>query len=94
MEGPVDLFEKDPPAKMVDALTSVRLLGRRSAVPDDFSRARLDRDCEPGLWAERIRTYPDRRLQVSIFARNRFHGDAPAPARPPLSKLAGNPPPS
>ena len=72
----------------------IRLLGRRSAVPVDFSRVRLDRERELSMWAGRIRAYLDRRLEVFAFTNNRFQGHGPSTARALLTRLAGNPPTS
>lgn len=70
----------------------IRLLGKRSAIPDDFSRVRLDREPELTLWAGRIRTYLPRGLAVFAFANNRFQGHGPASARVLLAKVGPNGP--
>ena len=59
----------------------VRLLGKRSLVPDDFSHARIDRGKELDAWAEKIRAFADQGLQVFVFANNRYQGHAPATCR-------------
>lgn len=68
--------------------TYIRLLGKRRAVPDDFSRVRLDREQELTWWAGRIRSYLERGLEVFAFANNRFQGHGPATARTLLARLA------
>jgi len=89
-----DLYYMPKLDKVTTDFSYIRLLGRRSAVPDDFSRVRLDRERDLSLWAGRIRTYLDRRLEVFAFANNRFQGHGPATARALLTRLAGNPPTS
>jgi uncharacterized protein YecE (DUF72 family) len=66
----------------------IRLLGKRSAVPGDFSHVRIDRDRELALWAGRIRGYLARGVTVFAFANNRYQGHGPATARALLSRLA------
>jgi uncharacterized protein YecE (DUF72 family) len=69
----------------------IRLLGERSAVPDDFSHVRhvrIDRDRELALWAERIRGYLARGVSVFVFVNNHYQGNGPATARAFLSRLA------
>ena len=65
-------------------------LGKRSAVPDDFSHARIDRDRLPVLWAERIQGYLARGVSVFVFVLviNHYQGHGPATARALLSPLA------
>ncbi len=82
-----DLYYMPKLDKVTTEFSYIRLLGRRRAVPDDFSRVRLDR--ELSLWAGRIRTYLDRRLEVFAFANNRFQGHGPATARALLTGLSG-----
>jgi uncharacterized protein YecE (DUF72 family) len=89
-----DLYYMPKLDKVTTDFSYIRLLGKRSAAPDDFSRVRLDRERELNLWAERIRAYLDRGLQVFAFANNRFQGHGPASARALLTRLAGNPPTS
>jgi len=66
----------------------IRLLGNRSAVPDDFSHVRIDRERELDLWAERIRGCLARGVTAFAFANNRHQGHGPATARALLSRLA------
>jgi len=60
-----------------------------SAMPDDFSCARLDREPALALWAGRIREHLGRGLTVFMLANNRFQGHAPATTRALLAKMAG-----
>lgn len=66
----------------------IRLLGKRSAVPDDFSHVRIERDRELALWAERIRGYLAGGVTVFAFANNHYQGHGPATARALLSRVA------
>lgn len=59
----------------------VRLLGKRSLVPDDFTHVRIDRGQELDAWAEQIRAFSDRGLEIFVFANNRYQGHAPATCR-------------
>jgi uncharacterized protein YecE (DUF72 family) len=59
----------------------IRLLGKRSLVPDDFSRVRIDRTKELDAWAEKVRSFADRGLEIFVFANNRYQGHAPATCR-------------
>jgi len=65
----------------------VRLLGKRSLVPDDFSRARIDRAKDLDAWAEKVRIFADRGLEVFVFANNRYQGHAPATCRDLAQRL-------
>ncbi len=67
-------------------------LGKRSAVPDDFSHARIDRDRLPALWAERIQDYLARGVSVLALVDNHHGGHGPATARALLSRLAASVP--
>ncbi|MFI5341484.1 MAG: DUF72 domain-containing protein [Candidatus Methylomirabilales bacterium] len=70
-------------------LAYIRLHGKRSAIPDDFGRVRLDRDPEPPVWAVRVRESLGRGLTVFAFANNCFRGHCPATARALLAKATG-----
>ena len=70
-------------------LASIRLHGKRGAMPDDFGRLRLDRDPEPPVWAVRVREYPGGGVTVLAFANNCFRGHCPATARALLAKATG-----
>lgn len=59
----------------------IRLLGKRSLVPDDFSHVRIDRAQGLDAWAEKIRAFADGGLEVFVFANNRYQGHAPATCR-------------
>ncbi len=65
----------------------VRLLGKRSLVPDDFSHARIDRGNELDAWAEKIRAFAAQGLEVFVFANNRYQGHAPATCRDLAQRL-------
>ncbi len=67
---------------------STAQLGKRSAVPDDFSHVRINRDLELDLWAGRIRGYLAQGVTVFAFANNYYQGHGPATARALLSRLA------
>ena len=68
---------------------SVRLLGRRSGTPGDFSRVRLDQKPELTLWPGRIREYLRRGLMVFVLANNRFQGHSTATACALLAETTG-----
>ncbi len=70
-------------------LAYIRLHGKRSAIPDDFGRLRLDRDPEPPVWAVRVREYPERGLTVFAFGNNCCRGHCRAMARALLVKATG-----
>ncbi len=65
----------------------VRLLGKRSLVPDDFSHARIDRAKDLEGWAEKIRALAARGLEVFVFANNRYQGHGPATCRDLAQRL-------
>ncbi len=87
-----DLYYMPKLDRVTTAFTYIRLLGKRSDIPHDFSQVRLDRERELRLWAGRIRTYLERGLEVFAFANNRFQGHGPATARALLTRLSGNSP--
>lgn len=60
-----------------------------SAMPDEFSGVRLDREPARALWAGRIREHLGRGLTVLLLANNRFQGHGPATTRALLAKVAG-----
>lgn len=60
-----------------------------SAMPDDFSCVRLDREPALALWAGRIREHLGRGLTVFVLANNRFQGHGPATASALLAKVIG-----
>jgi len=84
-----DLNYMPKPDKVTTNFTSIRLLGKRGDIPDDFSRIRLDRERELKLWSERIRIYIQRRFEIFVFANNRFQGHGPATAWTFLTGLSG-----
>ena len=65
----------------------IRLLGKRSLVPDDFTHVRIDRTKELDEWAEKIRAFAARGLEVFVFANNRYQGHAPATCRALAERL-------
>ena len=56
-------------------LASIRLLGKRGAIPDDFSRGRIDRESALAWCAGGTRGYLRFILLVFAFANDRFQGD-------------------
>jgi hypothetical protein len=73
---------------------SLRLLGGRSAIPDDFSRMRLERKPERTLRPGRIREYLRRGPMVCVLANNRIHGHGTARAGallPTVTQVASEP---
>ncbi len=67
----------------------IQLLGKRSTIPDDFSRVRLDLEPELAQWAVGVRKYLERGLTVFVFANNHLQGHGPAAARTLPGDLAG-----
>ncbi len=65
----------------------IRLLGKRSLVPEDFTRPRIDRTKELDQWSEKIRAFADRGLEVFVFASNHYQGHAPATCRDLTQRL-------
>ena len=61
--------------------TYVRLLGNRKQIPDDFSHVRIDRKQDLQWWAEKIREFLSKEVDVYAFANNRYQGHAPATVR-------------
>ncbi len=84
-----DLYYMPELDRVTTDFTYIRLLGKRTAIPDDFSRVRLDREPELTLWTERFRTYLARGLAIFAFANNRFQGHGPATARALLARVSG-----
>ncbi len=84
-----DLYYMPKLDRVTTDFTYIRMLGKRTAIPDDFSRVRLDREPELTLWAERIRTDLARGLAIFAFVNNRFQGHGPATARALLARVTG-----
>jgi len=84
-----DLYYMPKLDRVTTDFAYLRLLGKRSAIPDDFSRVRLDREPELTLWAVRIREYLGHGITVFAFANNRFQGHGPATARALLARVSG-----
>lgn len=69
--------------------TYIRLLGRRSDIPDeDFSRVVIPRDEEIPFWARTIRQLLAEKAEVYAFSNNRFQGHAPATMRSIQAEIA------
>ncbi len=82
-----DLFYMPKLNRATTDFAYIRLLGKRSEVPDDFSRVVINRDKELTLWSGRIREFLAQGLGVFVFANNRFQGHGPATVRTLMSLL-------
>jgi uncharacterized protein YecE (DUF72 family) len=83
-----DLYYMPKLDRITTDFTYIRRLGKRSAVPDDFSHVRIDRGRELDPWAGRIRGYLAQGVTVFVFVNDHYQGRGPATARALLSRLA------
>ena len=83
-----DLYYMPKLDRVTTDFAYIRLLGKRSTVPDDFSHVRIDRGRELDLWAGRIRGYLAQGVSVFVLVNNHYQGHGPATARALLSRLA------
>ncbi|MDA0839207.1 MAG: DUF72 domain-containing protein [Planctomycetota bacterium] len=58
----------------------LRLLGRRSDVPDDFSKVIIDRSSELRFWSRLLKQFQKEDREIFAFSNNRFQGHAPSTA--------------
>jgi uncharacterized protein YecE (DUF72 family) len=83
-----DLYSMPKLDRVTTDFAYLRLLGKRSAVPDDFSHVRIDRGRELDRWAGRVRGSLPQGVTVFAFVNNHYQGHGPTTARALLSRLA------
>ena len=82
-----DLYYMPKMTGITADFTYIRLLGNRKQIPDDFSHVRIKREKEFVWWAEKIREFMSREIDVFLFINNRYQGHAPASVRSFLDVL-------
>jgi uncharacterized protein YecE (DUF72 family) len=75
-----DLYYMPKMSWLTSDFTVIRWLGRRSDI-EKFDRIQIDRTQELVAWAERVRSFLDRDVDVYGYFNNHFAGHSPASLR-------------
>ncbi|MBD3226171.1 MAG: DUF72 domain-containing protein [Caldithrix sp.] len=76
-----DLYYMPRIIKITADFTYIRLLGNRKKIPHDFSHVRINREKDLDWWADWIKKFLDKDLQVYVYSNNRYEGHAPETIR-------------
>lgn len=76
-----DIYYMPRVIELTADFTYIRLLGNRRQIPNDFSHVRVNREKDLDWWADRIKQFLEKELEVFVYSNNRYQGFAPQTIR-------------